>query len=266
MNCDISVKADKNLISSIKTRADGLSRGEVIENDKYVIFTIGEKAEDGHLNGAICLDDNHARETLRVADEFFQEKQLDYIMWVRDGENIELESYLRGNGYEPKREPGSAAMAIDRRIEGLSLGEGYVEKLVTSKEDREDFAKVVAGAFEKDLELSRYMFSEPETLSSESVVSRVIYRGEQPIACAMTVKSEKVAGIYWVGVLEEARGAGIGSYLVQESTNIGFDMGAESVILQASKVGEPLYRKLGYDKFKYYRWYTIESFQEEVSF
>lgn len=266
LNYEISMKADKNLIASIKTRADKLEFGELVENDKYVIFTIGKEAEDGHLNGAICLDDNYARETLRVADEFFQERKLDYVMWVRGGENLELEKYLRGNGYEPKREPGSAAMVIDRRIEGRLLADAYREEIVEGQKSRDDFARVVAGAFDKELDLASYMFSDKASLTGEGLVSRLIYKGDKPVGAAMTVVSGDVAGIYWVGVLEEYRGDGLGAYLVQSSTNIGFDMGASSVILQASKVGEPIYKKLGYDRFKYYRWYTMESFQEQVSF
>lgn len=266
LNYGVSMKADRNLIESIKTRAENLELGEVIESDKYIIFTIGKSAEDGHLNGAICLDDNYARETLRVADDFFQERQLDYIIWVRDGENIELESYLKGNGYEPKREPGSAAMVVDKKIEGRVLPGEYREEIVKDEKSRRDFAQIVSSAFEKDLDLANYMFSEEKSLLGENVISRLIYKGDKPVGSAMTVASGDTAGIYWVGVLEECRGDGIGAYLVQSSTNQGFDMGAKSVILQASKMGEPIYKKLGYDRFKYYRWYTMESFQEEISF
>lgn len=266
MSYEISREADKNLIAAIRTRAESLDFGEIVENDKYVVFTIGKDAEDGHLNGAICLDDNYARETLRVADDFFQERKLDYVMWARGGENLELERYLRENGYEPKREPGSAAMVIYRKLEGRLLADSYREEIVASKKSRDDFARIVAGAFDKELDLASYMFSKETTLAGKGLVSRLIYKGDTPVGAAMTVLSGDVAGIYWVGVLEEYRGDGLGAYLVQSSTNAGFDMGASSVILQASEMGEPIYKKLGYDSFKYYRWYIRESFKEQVSF
>jgi len=66
-----------------------------------------------------------------------------------------------------------------------------------------------------------------------------------------------VAGIYYLGTVEEARGKGIGAYMTSIATNAGFDMGADIVILQASLVGESVYRRLGYQVFTYYRWYLI---------
>ncbi|OHW63494.1 FR47-like protein [Andreesenia angusta] len=262
----VSKKADENLIQAIKSRAAVLPEGDVVENSKYVLFTIGKDSEDGHLNGAICLDDSYAAETMRAAESYFNSLERNYVFWVSGSENKKLENLLKQSGYAPKREPGSAAMVIDRKIEGVELKSGYSIKSVESDLDRLDFAKVVSGSFEKDIELAEHMFGKIETLKSQDVSAKLIYEGEKPVASALTVLSGDMAGIYWVGVVEEKRREGLGAYIVQSATNEGFDRGASAVVLQASEAGEHLYKKLGYTTFKHYRWYPVKVFTESLSF
>lgn len=262
----VSKKADENLIEAIRSRAKVLTEGDIVENSKYVLFTIGKDSEDGHLNGAICLDDAYAAEAMRAAESYFSSLKRNYVFWVRDSENKKLESLLKQSGYGPKREPGSAAMIIDKRIEGIGLKPGYSLKIVDSDSDRLDFSKVVSDSFEKDIELVEHMFGEIETLKSQKVRSYLICEGDKAVASAITVISGDMAGIYWVGVVKDKRREGLGAYIVQAATNDGFDRGANAVILQASEAGEHLYRKLGYATFKHYRWYPIKVFTETLSF
>lgn len=262
----VSKRADLNLIKSIKSRAKVVENGEVVENSKYVLFTIGRDSEDGHLNGAICLDDEYARDTMRAADKYFEALGRNYVIWARGDENKELEKLLKQSGYSPKREPGSAAMAIDVKIEGIELEKGHTLKKVESEEERLDFAKVVAESFDKEMELSDHMFGNLSTLNSEDVSAYLIYEGEKPVASALTVISGETAGIYWVGVIESSRRKGLGAYIVQMATNEGLNRGAKEVILQASEAGENLYKKLGYRTFKHYRWYSVNVFKEGISF
>lgn len=266
MGNQISSMADKNLIQAIKSRAEIVEGADLVQTSKYLLFTIGKDGVDGHLNGAICLDDQYAQETMRAADDYFLNLNRDYIMWVRGDENKELERLLRYSGWSPKREPGSAAMMIEQRIEGIELSKKYSERKVETEAERSDFAKLVAEAFEKEPELANHMFSDLRTLNSENVSAYLLYEAERPVAAALTVVSGAVAGIYWVGVAIDKRGEGLGAYIVKKATNEGFDSGANTVILQASVVGESLYKKLGYNVFKHYRWYHIKTFSKKISF
>ena len=69
----------------------------------------------------------------------------------------------------------------------------------------------------------------------------------------MTIVNHGVAGIYWVGSLAEARGRGVGRAITAAATNAGFDLGAEFASLQASPMGEPVYRAMGYETIYDYR-------------
>lgn len=75
----------------------------------------------------------------------------------------------------------------------------------------------------------------------------------EPVGVAMTIVSHGIAGIYWVGSLAEARGRGIGRAVTAAATNAGFELGAELASLQASPMGEPVYRAMGYETIYSYR-------------
>jgi GNAT superfamily N-acetyltransferase len=75
----------------------------------------------------------------------------------------------------------------------------------------------------------------------------------EPVGIAMTIVNHGVAGIYWVGSLEQARGRGIGRAITAAATNAGFDLGADFASLQASHMGEPIYRAMGYERIYDYR-------------
>ena len=69
----------------------------------------------------------------------------------------------------------------------------------------------------------------------------------------MTIVSHGVAGIYWVGSTEEARGRGLGWTMTATAVNAGFEMGGEIASLQASPMGEGLYRRMGFETIFSYR-------------
>ncbi len=67
------------------------------------------------------------------------------------------------------------------------------------------------------------------------------------VATAMTFESDGVASVQWVGTVSAARGSGLGALVTTAVTNLAFERGASSVTLQASPMGEPIYRSLGYE-------------------
>ena len=73
----------------------------------------------------------------------------------------------------------------------------------------------------------------------------------------MCLLSHGVAGIYWVGTLPEARGRGIAEACTRAATNAGFAAGASFAALQASVMGEPIYRRMGYREVTRYPWYVV---------
>jgi ribosomal protein S18 acetylase RimI-like enzyme len=90
------------------------------------------------------------------------------------------------------------------------------------------------------------IFSRLEMVCSPHVRAVVGYDGERPASCAMVLLSHGIAGIYWVGTRPDARGKGLAEACTRRATAMGFECGARVVTLQASAMGEPIYRRIGY--------------------
>ena len=79
----------------------------------------------------------------------------------------------------------------------------------------------------------------------------------KPVSTSLLVVNKGIAGIYCVATLQEARGRGIGTALTRESMLLAKDLGNEFVVLQSSKMGLPVYEKLGFKeccKIRAYVW------------
>src|SRR6476620_1849393 len=57
----------------------------------------------------------------------------------------------------------------------------------------------------------------------------VAYLDEVAVAAAQVILSHSIAGVYWVGTTEGARGSGLGEAVTRAVTNWAFDAGARIV-------------------------------------
>ncbi|HEY8154782.1 MAG TPA: GNAT family N-acetyltransferase [Myxococcota bacterium] len=67
------------------------------------------------------------------------------------------------------------------------------------------------------------------------------------VATSMLIATGAVAGIYWVATLEEHRGRGYGEALTAAAVAGGRDFGCRIASLQASKLGRPVYQRMGFE-------------------
>ncbi len=103
------------------------------------------------------------------------------------------------------------------------------------------------------------MFDRPDAVLADPALAMVVaYREEAPVAAALVYVSDGTASLQWVGTRSEARGLRLGEAVTVWTTNEAFERGAGSCTLQASVMGAPLYRKLGYETLyryaEYVRW------------
>jgi ribosomal protein S18 acetylase RimI-like enzyme len=130
------------------------------------------------------------------------------------------------------------------------LPDGVEIRLVTDAAGVADYADVVGPAYVSlgsPEDVTRTHFSGPSALMTPHVHSAVAYLDGAPVSVAQILLSHGIAGVYWVGSLEAARGRGIAEAVTRHVTNLGFDLGAANVQLQASSMGEPIYRRMGYE-------------------
>lgn len=256
---EIFKKADHNLRESIKNIAANSPDGEVVETEDYLIFTIGRRTLESHANGAFCLNDEKPEVAFKAAEKFFKERNLDYVFWVMDDKDENMEAYLREKGYEPRREPGITIMTIEEKLELPEMDKRYELSKVRSIKETRDYMTVVRDAFGLEENTATAMFGNKEVLNGKQTEGYVVYdtKCNRPVSAVQVFYDGDVSGIYWVATSEDYRGQGLGKYITSVGTNAGFDLGSYIVILQASVLGEYVYKKLGYDTRGYYRTYRI---------
>jgi GNAT superfamily N-acetyltransferase len=69
----------------------------------------------------------------------------------------------------------------------------------------------------------------------------------EPAACVVAEDHDETdCGIYWVATLAEARGRGLGTALMRKALADAHQRGCRTSTLQATKLGQPVYERLGY--------------------
>jgi GNAT superfamily N-acetyltransferase len=142
-------------------------------------------------------------------------------------------------------------MFIEKTLEEKPLPDGVTLKHVINKSMVNDYAEVVALSFVRLgmlEEASRSIFSNPNAFLVPHVYAVVAYKDNKPVSCALALLSHGIAGIYYVGTVETARGMGLAEHCVRAVGNAAFKFGARRVILQASIYGEPVYKRMGYQE------------------
>lgn len=255
--------ADQNLAAAIRHRNSHATHGTAAETEQYIMFNLGLDSMDGHLNGVLCLGTpgsgplTDPEALFNKAKAFFGKDKRGFVIWVRDHADVELESYLKGRGYKPLREPGSTGMIIRQPIKMPEIADGIEIKKVMGSQEASDYAAVVRDAFDKSEAVAREMFGNVGSVVAENVGAWVVYGDHRLKAGAMMVASGEAAGIYYVGTVADERGRGLGALATVAATNGGFALGASCVVLQASIAGEKVYRRLGFETITHYRWYLI---------
>lgn len=231
--------------------------GSIDEADGILLFAAGTWVPVD-CNGAFRIDDGVPAEVfVRRAEAFFAERGRGYTIKVRDGTeaDADLRRACLEAGLVAFGEP-SPEMVCRRRVPVPGVPSGVEIRRVTTAAGVADFAAVNADAYSTygmPLEALPELFSRPDRfLCAPHVTAFVAYGDDEPLAAVLTLLSHGIAGVYWVGTVERARGRGLAAAVTATATNLVFDRGARLCTLQASPMGEPVYTRMGYEPvFRY---------------
>jgi hypothetical protein len=247
--------AHRNLVDSSRQLFE-LDPGAAVEAGQGWLLGAGTSTHPVISNAAFRSDDAaDAAELIARARDFFGARERGFSVWVRgeQAEDRDLVAAAESHGLTLVYE--MPEMVLGRRAEQRSLPPGAELRTVRSAEDAEAYWRVAVPAYAS-------LGFPPETLASytnheglwaDNVVAILALLDGEPVSVAMTIVSHGVAGIYWVGTLERARGRGLAWAATAAATNAGFDLGAEMASLQASPMGEPIYSAMGYERIFDYR-------------
>lgn len=242
-----------NLVDSSRQLFE-LDPGAEIESGEAWLFAAGRSSHPAISNAAFRTGDVSAEELLTRAQSFFGARDRGFSAWMRTGApDDDIAEAARSAGLEPVFE--MPEMVLEKRPGERPLPPGVELRRVESAADAASFWQIATSAYADNgfpPEIFAY-YEDHAGLVAGNAATFLTELDGKPVAIAMTIVSHGVAGIYWVGTLAEARGRGIGEAVTAAAVNAGLDLGGEIASLQASPMGEPVYRRLGFETIYRYR-------------
>jgi hypothetical protein len=225
-------------------------RGEIVERDGVLLFATATTFP-ALCNGVARLDEQvPAGRVLDLAGAWFAERERGFSVLTSDlgvGADDDLVATAEARGL--LRVGAAPAMVCEAPlppadpppdVEVRWVGDGgRVQDLVAVCDASYRSLGMPAGVIDE-------MVRAPERIDAPHLRTVVLHLDGEPVACAQLLLSHGIAGVYYVGTLARARGRGLAELATRLVTNLGFELGAPVVTLQASPMGEPIYRRMGY--------------------
>jgi len=236
----------------------------VAVEQRGLFLAAGNHPYPGLVNSVLRTGEMDAAEVLARAETFFGELENQYELWTRKGVDEDLEKAAQDAGMRFAGE--FSGMVMHEAPEVGDAPEGVDVRRVRDAADAREFAKVAAEAFRGEApgaeEVVRAIFRDAESLLGEETAAFVARDHGKPASVAMTMMKEGVAWIGWVGTIPEMRGRGLGRLTTAAATRAGFALGGKFASLEATKMGLPVYRRLGYREIVRYRNYWSQEERE----
>jgi ribosomal protein S18 acetylase RimI-like enzyme len=219
------------------------SGGRIVE-ERGVLLVSGPSS---YLRVAIRSDPRiDGAAVIARAAEFFAAEPTGFIVLVRRPDDEDLERAALAAGFRAGWT--ERPMAIEGPPSAGATPDEVAVRIVADASAVVDYGRVVALANDDPGERERApLLFHDETIIAPHIAAFVAYLGAEPVACAMTLVSHRVAGVFYVATVEHARRRGLGDALTRMAARTGFEMGAKTAWLGASEMGARLYRRIGFE-------------------
>ncbi len=238
---DQAIAADENLASTWAAlgRATG---ADVVEDGPLTCVATGIPA--AFFNGAyLSAPTSEPERLVTAAIDFFAERDLPWLLWVRDGVGPALLAAGRSAGLRDAG--GPPAMGLAPIGEAPPPPDGLRVEIATTAEQLRDHASMLRDGFVLPQEIIDRIVR-PALLEVAGLAVFVGRVDDEPVSCSLLAISGTTAGIYNVATPEPFRGRGYGEALTWAAVVEGAQRGCSHAVLQASEAGYPIYRRMGF--------------------
>ena len=219
------------------------SGGRILEEGGVLLVS----GPSPYLRVAIRADPSvDAAALVARAGAFFEAEPTGFLVLVRrpDDEDIERAALAGGFTAGWTERP----MVLTGPPPLGSVPDEVEVHVVADRAAVDDYGRVVALANDDPGERERApLLFHDETILAPHIAAFVAYLEDEPVACAMTLVSHRVAGVFYVATVEHARRRGLGDALTRIAARAGFELGAKAAWLGASEMGAGLYRRIGFE-------------------
>jgi GNAT superfamily N-acetyltransferase len=255
---ELLAAGDRNLANVLRLVAR-TAPGGVSDDDPRLLLVSASRTWPGpYHNGALRLDRSlPAAAVLSRAQAFFAGRCPGYCVWIAAHADADLENAALAARLVQISPTGGPRMALEHSLPATVPPPGVSLDEVVDEAGRRAYLAVTVEAYaESPLppEAAEAQLASLEAVRGPGVRAVVARDRSRPVAAAMVVVSDGVAGIQLVGTVSDARGRGLGELCTRWAANAGFDLGAVAAVLEASAAGEPLYRRMGFVEVSRYRW------------
>ena len=221
----------------------------MLESDGLLVFATGSDFPV-LANGAFRIDPVAAADdVVERTDAWFAERgrcwSIGTTSWGGADDDL-TEAALAAGLPTVTDQPG---MVCDERLPEAAPPDGIELRALGTEAEASAFV-VMADAACTSLGLPAGVISDmvgvTPSVGPPHLVTVGAFDGDELVSGAQVLFSHGIAGVYCVAPSEAARGRGLAELVTRTVTNLGFDAGAPLVTLQASPMGEPIYRRMGY--------------------
>ena len=221
---------------------------------RYLTWLITD-LPDHFMNLVVCtqLPSNGVDEIVDNALAQFRSMKIQRLSWlVREGtQTIELHNALLASGLT-FRESFATEMAVDLSLlpETLSTGQGLKIIAIENEYTLKQWIHVASIGFRISKQFEQvWQNLFVDVICNSQYRTYLALLNGKPVGTSQLFLAGGVAGIYNVSCIPEARGHGIGSAITLAPLLKARELGYRTGILQASKQGYGVYRRLGFQNF-----------------
>jgi GNAT superfamily N-acetyltransferase len=196
------------------------------------------------FNGVYVAGPTHDPDAVvRDAIAFMSEQGVPWLLWVREGVDDELLAAGRRAGLTDAGGPPAMALAS---IGAPPEPPAELDVVVIDGPAGVDtFRDVTARGFEMPIDFTTRLVSEA-TLADPGIAAVLGTVAGEPVSVALVSVTGATAGIYMVATPDQHRRRGYGAAMTWAAIREGARLGCDHVILQASELGAPVYRDMGF--------------------
>lgn len=251
--------ADANLVESNREQARWVPPAQIEEREQRLFIASGTRLPAGPWNSAIALGESACADPAAfvvAARSHFSRLKRGFTLYARAHLDAEIERSCERAGLE--RAEDVPCMLLGAPAATLACAPQVEIRRAASEEDALAFIAICAAAYESlgmRPDVTRKLLGQTRRWLAPPWETQLLYEAGQPVAGAMLLLSHGIAGLYWVATLPSARGRGHADAVTRAVSNAAFAAGARAVVLQASKLGERVYRGVGFREItRYRRW------------